>query len=121
MPTATPVPDTGILQGAVFHDRLGSGLPTYNPGIPGVKLDLTNQETGDVTTAVTDRRGQYHFENITSGSYLLKEIQPVGWTRAQPADSVLLTIEPNKSYTIHFAHQELPQRFWMPMVYQQTP
>ncbi len=118
MPTATPIPDTGTLRGAVFHDRLGSGQPAYNPGIPDVQLDLTNQETGDVTTAITDRRGQYHFENIAPGLYVLKEIQPVGWTRAQPADSILLTIDPNQTYTFNFGHQALPERFWMPMVYQ---
>ncbi len=116
-PTATPVPDTGVIQGIVFHDRLGSGDPAYNPGLPDIRLRLTNQETGVSITVITDQRGRYRFEDVLPDSYLLKEMQPTGWTIAQPFDNILFTVEPNQTYTFNFGHQALPERFWMPMFY----
>ncbi len=115
-PTPTPVPNTGIVQGVVYHDRLASGSPLYNPGIPDVTLKLESQDTPWVDTVTTDHRGRYRFENIPPGTYLLRELPPVGWTRAHPADTALLPIAANQTYTIDFGHYPLPETFWLPMV-----
>jgi hypothetical protein len=117
-PTATPVPDTGIISGIVFHDRQQSGTPHYNPGIENVRLELINQSTNSIHSVVTNNRGFYQFENIAPDTYILKEIQPIGWTPAQPVDSVLLTVMANQSYTFNFGHQALITQAWLPLVMQ---
>jgi len=116
-PTPTPVPGTGVIQGVVYNDRLGTSDPAYNPGISDVQLQLESQETGVITATLSNRRGDYAFINIQPGHYLLRETQPVGWSQAHPADSVLLAIQPDQDIAINFGHFALAQRFWMPMVY----
>ncbi len=115
-PTPTPIPNTGVIQGTVYHDRLSTGSPDYNPGIPDVELRLENQDTGDVQITTTDLRGNYQFINIPPGTYLLKEVQPVGWTKAHPTDTILLPVTPNQTYTFDFGHYALAERFWMPLI-----
>ncbi len=114
-PTPTPVPNTAVIAGVVYYDRLGTGEPAYNPGIPDVELRLENQDTEEVYTTVTDFRGRYRFTNIPPGTYLLKEVQPLGWTKAHPADSILLTVVGDQTYTFDFGHDALPNRFWLPL------
>jgi hypothetical protein len=121
LPTPTPVPDTGVIRGVVFHDRLGTGSPVYNPGIAQVTIRLESQASGKATETATDHRGRYSFINIAPGSYVLREIQPTGWSEAQPADSVLLQVQPNQIYEINFGHQALSERFWMPMIFHPSP
>ena len=115
-PTPTPIPNTGVISGVVYHDRLSTNNPAYNPGIPDVELRLENQETEEVSVTVTDHRGRYRFINIAPGTYLLKEVQPLGWTKAHPADSALLSVAGDQSYTFHFGHYALPERYWLPMI-----
>ncbi len=116
-PTPTPAPGTGAIDGVVFYDRLGSGDPLYNPGIPGVEIELLAQDSDDVYTAITDNRGRYRLLNIPPGAYLLQERQPSGWTQAHPADNISLTVQPDQTYTFNFGHYALTERFWMPMIF----
>ena len=115
-PTPTPIPNTSVIQGTVYHDRLSTGSPAYNPGIPDVELRLENQDTNEIRTTTTDHRGRYQFINVPPGTYLLKEIQPVGWTKAHPADSILLTVVANQTYIFDFGHDILPDRYWLPLI-----
>ncbi len=115
-PTPTPIPNTAVIHGVAFHDRLSTGSPAYNPGIPNVELRLESQDDDRVLTVATDHRGRYQFTNVPPGTYLLREIPPPGWTKAHPADSILLTAAGDQTYEFNFGHDALPQRFWLPLI-----
>jgi hypothetical protein len=77
----------GSISGMKFNDLNGNGKK--NPGEPGLAnwtITLTN-ETGGVTTTMTDASGNYSFTNLTDGNYTVGEVQQAGWIQTAPATS----------------------------------
>jgi len=88
--TAPPFGST--ISGKVFDDLNGSGVQNAgDPGMAGVTvyLDLNRDghlDPGDPST-VTDSNGNYSFTNLTTGSYLVEEVTPQGFSRTLPSGS----------------------------------
>ncbi len=50
-----------------------------------VKLDNVATETDENTTTTSDSNGNYIFENLDAGCYLVSEVLPSGWAQTEPA------------------------------------
>jgi uncharacterized protein (DUF2141 family) len=72
---------TGTLSGVVFADANNDGTQaaTGEPGIAGVKVVLTGQDSAGhpvSRTTTTGADGSYTFNNLAAGTYTVREIQP---------------------------------------------
>src|SRR5215212_9419469 len=56
--------DTGVIAGTVVDSSAGV--------LPGVIVTLTNENTGDVRTLVSNERGEFSFRAVTPGTYSVK-------------------------------------------------
>ena len=69
--------------GYVYVDTDGNGRRSANePGIAGVRIDLSGVTTGGCSvqgTAYTDGNGFYQFANLSPGTYAVYETQPAGY------------------------------------------
>jgi protocatechuate 3,4-dioxygenase beta subunit len=68
------------ISGMVHADLDGDCL--YDEGEPmlaGVKITLTNLDTGETWSTLTDHMGAYSFENLAPGRYEVHETQPDGY------------------------------------------
>jgi len=69
------------LAGLVYADRNLSGA--YNagaePGVPGVTITLLDLGAGRVYTALTASDGSFGFGALTTGTFVLREVQPFGY------------------------------------------
>jgi hypothetical protein len=79
----------GAIEGAIWNDVNGNG--TWDNGenpLPNwqVYLDQNRNgqfDTGEITT-VTDANGDYLFEDLTPGVYVVAEVIPSGWRQTYP-------------------------------------
>ena len=69
----------------------GSVADPSHAVIPGARLELTNAETSEVTTALTDHQGRYTVSTLRAGSYSVS-IEAAGFQRFARA-GVMLTPE----------------------------
>jgi hypothetical protein len=95
-----PPPPTGNISGRKFNDSDDSG--TINASEPGLQfwtIQLKNATNGSVVaTTVTDANGNYSFNNIPTGNYIVAEVLKGGWTQTFPLSvtySVTLTANAN--------------------------
>src|SRR4029079_5652525 len=79
---ATPAPaqDTGVIAGTVVDASAGV--------LPGVTVTLTNENTGDVRTLVSNERGEFSFRAVTPGSYSVK-VELAGFRTIEHRNNVL--------------------------------
>ncbi|HXE51495.1 MAG TPA: ELWxxDGT repeat protein, partial [Tepidisphaeraceae bacterium] len=77
------------ISGTVFNDANYDGIQdTGEQGVPGVTvyLDLNHDgqfDSGDISTT-TDARGNYSFQNLTPGTYTVREVLPSGDAMTSP-------------------------------------
>jgi len=91
-------PTTGTITGMKYNDLNRNGkLDPNEPGLQGwtIRLILDNDTNEDletvVTTAETDKDGNYTFSNVAPGVYEVREIHKKGWKRTSknPKDIVI--------------------------------
>ncbi|MGH9800283.1 MAG: carboxypeptidase regulatory-like domain-containing protein, partial [Blastocatellia bacterium] len=69
------IPDTitGTLTGKAVLGEAGKifnkAESNERPRVPGVRIRITNQETGNVRTMQTDAKGEYRFALVPMGNY----------------------------------------------------
>ncbi len=57
----------------VWHDKDVDGIQDANePGIPGVLVELLDDNSNLITTTTTDANGKYEFANLDNGSYKVR-------------------------------------------------
>ena len=72
-----------FITGVVFNDLDGDG--TRDAGEPGLPNWVVNLSGLTVTaSAVTDASGNYAFNNVTPGTYVISEVLQPGWTQTVP-------------------------------------
>jgi len=55
------------------------------PGLPGWTIQLCDSLSGTlIATATTDAFGYYQFNNVSPGSYIIKEVNQSGWSQSEP-------------------------------------
>lgn len=74
-------PTTGKITGMKFNDRNKNGV--RNPGEEGLAgWTIVLRQNGNVVrSTVTDANGNYTFENVTPGTYRIREVHQNGWKR----------------------------------------
>ncbi len=78
---------TGSISGMKFDDLNGNGMKDMGePGLDNWMITLTN-ETGAVTTMMTDSDGKYNFSDLPDGDYTVGETLQTGWIQTAPAVS----------------------------------
>ena len=91
-PGPTPVPLSAV-SGSVTEDETGDGVG--NAGLSGVTLTLSNKSDGAVIgTVLTDSSGNYSFENLPPGDYVIVQTNLGGYvdvsdTSGNPVDSTI--------------------------------
>ncbi|MBV7335688.1 carboxypeptidase regulatory-like domain-containing protein [Chloroflexi bacterium TSY] len=75
----------GAVRGLVFSDRNGDETQDDGPGLPeeglsGVIITLLTPDGTVVETTTTDADGNYEFPIVAHGSYVVREMDPTGFT-----------------------------------------
>jgi protocatechuate 3,4-dioxygenase beta subunit len=88
----------GRITGTKFLDVTGNGLSADDTGLSGttIYIDANNNgrlDSGERST-VTGSDGTYTFDNLTGGTYTIREVVPAGMVRTFPAltDSYSVTV-----------------------------
>jgi hypothetical protein len=75
-------PITGSLCGTKYNDLNGNGLmDAGEPGIPNWQININNPE---VQPVITDKAGNYCFENLPAWPYIVSEVAQKGWHQTGP-------------------------------------
>jgi len=70
----------------VFEDADGNGIQDPSePGVPGVRVELYNDNDVLMEIQITDPDGRYLFEDVREGNYYVKFVNPDGFTGTDPA------------------------------------
>ena len=72
--------DTGVVAGTVVDSSAQV--------VPGATVTLTNENTGDVRTLVSNERGEFSFRAVTPGSYSVK-VELAGFRTIEQRNNVL--------------------------------
>ncbi|WP_425400228.1 SdrD B-like domain-containing protein [Aeoliella sp.] len=68
----------GSIRGQVHVDPDGDCIAEEgDPVIPGVQIDLLDEQGNVIATTYTDENGEYAFENLRPGNYTVHEHQPI--------------------------------------------
>lgn len=106
--TATPIgfQSAGVVAGVVFDDANGNGTRDgAEGGLSGVTVQLVNATTGAVVaTTTTAADGSYTFPSVPSGSYLVRETDPAGYTSTTP-NVVPVTVVSGTTAVANFGDQ----------------
>lgn len=83
--SGTPIvqPAPGKISGMKFADLNGNGINDGEPGLMNWEITLTN-ESGAITTMLTDVNGMYNFSNLPDGNYIVGETLQAGWVQTAP-------------------------------------
>jgi len=72
--------DLASIKGTVYHDRNNNGIQDEGEeGIAGVVIELFDKDGNLIQTTTTDENGDYCFDDLPPGDYLLREQQPDGF------------------------------------------
>jgi hypothetical protein len=83
------------IAGNVFNDlNNSSSRDSGEPGLANISVKLTPlpQGTGEPITRLTNSLGQYAFEGVPAGRYLVTETVQTGWTQTKPLNGYELTV-----------------------------
>jgi len=83
----------GSISGAKFYDIDTDGeWDEGEPAIEGFKIELYDAENELLDTQLTDEDGEYLFDELDPGTYMVKEVMPLGETWINTTDDSI-TIE----------------------------
>ncbi len=91
-PTNTPSSGTAALGDRVWSDTNGNGIQdTGEPGVPGVKVELLANCTGNTVLATnsTNVNGDYIFDKLAAGQYRVRFTLPSGFSSFSPKKAIL--------------------------------
>ncbi len=67
------------ISGRVHVNTNGDCADPANPPLSGVTVELLNESGEVLATRITDANGMYHFNDLSPGTYSVREIQPTGY------------------------------------------
>ncbi|OQX23245.1 MAG: hypothetical protein BWK80_27000, partial [Desulfobacteraceae bacterium IS3] len=97
----------GTVSGIVYHDVNGDKVQSITEsGISGVNIVLLDSSGKEVNTKATDAYGVYVFENVSPGTYTVKETDPDGWL-SSTANELPVTVPSGGVGTANFGDYEI--------------
>ena len=73
------------VSGNVYNDLNSSGnLDPGDPGLQGWTVNLEDQSGNIVATTVSDANGNYEFDNLFPGTFIVEDVLQTGWIQTQP-------------------------------------
>ncbi len=73
--------------GEVYNDLNGNGnLDPGDPGLQGWTVNLLDASGNMVATTTSDANGNYEFDNLFPGTFIVEEVLQSGWTQTQPVN-----------------------------------
>ena len=73
--------------GEVYNDLNGNGnLDPGEPGLQGWTVTLEDQSGNTVATTTSDANGDYSFDDLFPGTFIVVETLMPGWTQTQPVN-----------------------------------
>ncbi|WP_223810543.1 SdrD B-like domain-containing protein, partial [Staphylococcus aureus] len=88
--TEPPVPTTHNIGDKVWEDLNKDGIQDDNePGISNVKVTLTDSDGNVVDTRKTDDKGNYLFEDVKAGDYIVTFETPEGFIPTQTGQGTI--------------------------------
>ena len=73
--------------GNVYNDLNGNGnLDPGEPGLQGWTVILEDPSGNIVATTTSDANGNYEFDNLFPGTFIVDEVLQSGWTQTQPVN-----------------------------------
>ena len=108
------------LKGTVYHDRNNNGRQDAGEeGIANVVIELMDLDGNVISRTTTDANGDYCFEDLLAGEYMVVEIQPEDFIDGQEAigslggevkqDAFNVTLEGgDNGVTVSYTHLTLP-------------
>jgi hypothetical protein len=89
----TPSYPSGGVTGLVFNDLTGSGsYVSGDPGLQGWEVDLYNSRDNIVGSYVTGASGDFSFQGLDPGTYIVAENVQNGWIQTAPAGVGTFTV-----------------------------
>src|SRR5207247_1900390 len=98
-PQPVHISNCGSISGTKFDDLNGNGVrDDGEPGLSGWTIFLDSNNNGVLDngepTQTTDASGNYMFDDLDPGAYIVREVLQGGWTQTAPASgfySVVVT------------------------------
>ena len=84
------------ISGTVYADVNQNDTCDDSEGIAGVKIVLTNEDTGEEQETYTDADGAYEFTDLAAGSYTISEQQPAAFVDGGTND-ISVTLESSEA------------------------
>jgi protocatechuate 3,4-dioxygenase beta subunit/glutamine cyclotransferase len=73
--------------GEVYNDLNGNGnLDPGEPGLQGWTVLLLNAAGNTVASTTSDANGNYEFDNLFPGTFIVEEVLMAGWIQTQPVN-----------------------------------
>lgn len=78
--------EPAMVAGFVYHDENNNGVRDVSEvAIPGTTVLLLDAGGTQLATTTTDASGFYKFANLSAGTYMIREVQPAGWSDGKDA------------------------------------
>ncbi|MEA5517337.1 SdrD B-like domain-containing protein [Limnoraphis robusta Tam1] len=92
------IPETGTIAGVKFEDLNQNGIqdPNEDP-LPGFTIYIDSNNDGIFNDGEfsdsTNNQGEYRFDNLDPGTYIVREVQQPGFIQTSPNSEADLTVE----------------------------
>lgn len=96
------IPGRATIAGSVFEDLNGDGIKQRGEhGLAGrqIFIDTNNDRVPGIgeSRVTTDQRGHFHFHNLTSGRYRVRQVVANGWRQTRPSESYVVEVARDQS------------------------
>jgi uncharacterized protein (DUF2141 family) len=76
-----------FIHGMVFNDKNGNGKMDENEtGVAGWKVNLQLPSGNSILNSITNNSGEFSFDELIAGKYILAIVQNLGWSITAPPD-----------------------------------
>ncbi len=100
------------IAGVVYADVNNDNQPGEFEGIPGVRITLTNQTTGETVASVdTDATGRYEFTDLAPATYRITQTQPEAYFDGGPNELTVQFAAGQNADQQHFREHSLRPEF----------
>lgn len=101
-PTADPATVTPVGAGCVT----GRKIDTTLTGLPGWTINLQPAAGSTVRSTITDGLGQFRFDGVPAGRYMVSEVLQSGWTPVFPPSVIIVVSAGDQCTSVTFQNRQ---------------